>query len=455
MSDTMDPNPSFIAQEAFCFYRISDFYGPAPRFLFYILLVASIATRRHGWLFSALLGAAATYAGTAAIHAFILLAGRPHVPEPVPVSIPYVSPDSKLVSSISSLVTGVTSVMVQPGAVELDTDAILAIVVTGYLVFLPMQCWSRVARRGRARYYLILLWSFLMLLGTICALVLRPDAYHQPRQYMFCQPEFPSDKADTNEGWPEEVASMSKHDGWNSTVWNIFQDRTLWESLADNCFHPCFTTRQILRKPGLLEGVPVGDMSVVRIASHSEIWQSYVYAMVATSTVASVFLLFLDISRYESRVPYANPRNIWKDRNIIFDSMIADIRADHKSDGLLQPARTCGEWCRTIVMRMKIWHSVFLDIIILTVLVSSMLLSPLAAIVFAMWIEWNLTGDGSAEESAKQVAQWAPSVSIGLLLVSAMILQLKYRLATKDEIEEEIEETKTHLKKLEMIVEHK
>ncbi|KAJ5118300.1 hypothetical protein N7526_009937 [Penicillium atrosanguineum] len=77
-----------------------------------------------------------------------------------------------------------------------------------------------------------------------------------------------------------------------------------------------------------------------------------------------------------------------------------------------------------------------------------MIISPLTIIAFVAWIEWWIYNDGPSQEHPQQVGQWSYLVSIALLLVSAVILSLKYKLATKSELDTEIEKTKTHLEKL-------
>jgi Tfp pilus assembly protein PilO len=77
-----------------------------------------------------------------------------------------------------------------------------------------------------------------------------------------------------------------------------------------------------------------------------------------------------------------------------------------------------------------------------------MIISPLTIIAFVVWIEWWINNDGPSQENPQQVGQWSSLVSIALLLVSAAILSLKYRLATTSELDTEIEKTKTHLENL-------
>jgi hypothetical protein len=92
---------------------------------------------------------------------------------------------------------------------------------------------------------------------------------------------------------------------------------------------------------------------------------------------------------------------------------------------------------------------VLADFLILFGLVFSMIISPFTIIAFVAWAEWTIYNDGPAQESPQQVGQWGYLVSIGLLLISAAILTLKYRLATMSELDEEIEKLRVDLEKLE------
>lgn len=152
-----DSLPLFVVQETLCAYPISTVYNSCPRYLYYALLFVSCATRWRGWLADVFLGTAATYAGTAAIQAFILVASRRRIPSATTVSIPLVWNGTDLIDDFPSIVTDETEVPLRPFAQDLDGDAVLAIVVTGYLVFLPLHCWSRSLQYKRSKYAVIVL----------------------------------------------------------------------------------------------------------------------------------------------------------------------------------------------------------------------------------------------------------------------------------------------------------
>lgn len=60
-------SPLFTAQQVVCAYPISDVWASTPRYLYYALLAANLVLRTRSWLVNVFLGAAATYAGAAAI----------------------------------------------------------------------------------------------------------------------------------------------------------------------------------------------------------------------------------------------------------------------------------------------------------------------------------------------------------------------------------------------------
>lgn len=82
-----------------------------------------------------------------------------------------------------------------------------------------------------------------------------------------------------------------------------------------------------------------------------------------------------------------------------------------------------------------------------------MIVSPFTVVAFVIWIEIQISNDGPSEETPSQVGQWAYPVSLALLVISAAILKLKYRLASSVELEREISALKEHLGALEKMKE--
>ncbi|KAJ5618569.1 hypothetical protein N7528_006680 [Penicillium herquei] len=454
--------PLFIAQEALCFYPISTIYDSCPRYLFYALLLASCVTRWTGWLADVFLGAAATYAGTAAIESFILVSSRSKQEDPGPVTIPYLPGNTTLLSSFPQLVTQTDTIFVQPAALELDGDAVMAIVVTGYLVFLPLQSWSRVLTHERARNLLFYLWNILMMAGSICSLVYAANKNESPTQYMFCYPDIPPYQSTTNDGWQDYWRPST----WNNSVWETFSNITKWGEIGDICYNPCFNTTQILRQATTLQSWVPDEGSEV---SHgTKFWDKliyskrYIYSLIILCFILNVILLTFKFLPYQSRIPSAQIVVIWKERGSIWRSFKEELHDSYfftapgteLKQRISRPETPVSVWSRIrpifTIRFMKAFLRVVADVGILFGLVFSMIVSPLTTIAFVAWIEWWIYNDGPSQESPQQVGQWSYLVSIALLLVSAAILTLKYRLASKSELDGEISRLRADLEKLEL-----
>lgn len=458
-------SPLFVAQETLCYYPISTIYNSCPRYLFYALLLATCVTRWTGWVMNVFLGTAAAYAGTAAIQAFIMVSSYQTPQDPGPVDIPYVSANSSLRNEFPSLVTEKDHVVVSPASLELDSDAVLAIVVTGYLVFLPLQCWSRILTHDRARNLLFYLWHALMLAGSICTLVYSAKRQKISPQYMFCFPDLAPYSDTSNDGWQASWRTST----WNDSVWDTFSNISRWNQLGDICFNPCFNTTQILRKPSSLHSATAdGDFHVT--TSHS-FWKKviyshrYIYSLIILCLILNCLLLTYRFLPYRSRIPSAQIMVIWKERKTIWKSF-----KDEVSDAIKLPTNLVNieEDPGPANNKTSVWHRmrqilsrrfirsflhVLVDVTILFGILFSMIVSPFTIVAFVVWIEIQIYNDGPSEETPSQVGQWAYLTSLALLLISAAILKLKYRLASSAELEREIVTVKQHLGNLEKMKE--
>ncbi|OQE25555.1 hypothetical protein PENSTE_c006G09925 [Penicillium steckii] len=460
-------NPLFVAQEALCFYPISTIYDSCPRYLYYALLFVSICTRWTGWLFLTLLSTASVYAGTAAIEAFILVSSPQKFAKPSTVTIPYISDNTSLHNDFPQIVTGTTSVDISPGALELDGDAVLAIVVTGYLVFLPLQCYSRVLTQERARNLLFGLWNLLMLAGGISALIYSKQRSKTPLQYMFCYPEIPPLDQTSSDGWQ----SSWRNSTWNESVWNTFSDINQWGSIGDICFNPCFNSSQILRQSTSLQAwVASADDELDhphRFIDKIIYSKRYIYSLVGISVLFNFVHLIFRWLPYKSHISSKNINVIWRERKIMYDNIKTDLidtfstckaELENEKDTCTTTTTTStGEksssfWKRlrpALTRRyMNVLIHVLADSLILLGILLSMIISPLAIIAFVIWIEWWIHNDGPSQEHPQQVGQWSYLVGIALLMVSAAILALKHRIASDSELENEISRTSETLAKL-------
>ncbi|KAH8694265.1 hypothetical protein BGW36DRAFT_463821 [Talaromyces proteolyticus] len=475
-----DNVPLFVAQEALCYYPISTIYDSCPRYLFYSLLLASCVTRWTGWLADVFLGTAATYAGTAAFQSFILVASPAKQHYPGPVTIPYISSamqqnDTRLSSDdFPALVINADQVMVQPAALELDADAILAIVVTGYLVFLPLQCWSRVLSHNRARNILFCLWNALMLAGSICALVYWPTLQRTPKQYMFCYPDIPPFETTTSDGWQDTWRTST----WNESVWSTFSNMTKFDQLGDICYNPCFNTTQILRQQTSLASAVVSDSyNRQAVGNDNNFWdrviysRRYIYTLIVLCVILNCVLMTLKVLPYRSHIRSVQPVAIWRNRKEILNdlkdnfweavasSKPVDRSRDEENSTSTTATNNAGQKfkirdyiCAVFSVRFaKLWFRFFGDVAILIGLLFSIIISPFTVIAFVVWIEWYIRNDGPSQESPRQVGQWAYLLSIGLLLISAAVLKMKYRVASQTELNYEFEETRKHLEKLQRV----
>ncbi|EAW12027.1 uncharacterized protein ACLA_007870 [Aspergillus clavatus NRRL 1] len=444
-------DPLFIAQEAVCFYPISTIYESCPRYLFYALLLASCVTRWTGWLADVFLGAAATYAGVAAIQSFILVSSPSSPVDPGPVMIPNLPNSTSLWSSFPQLITESDSVMVQPAAMDLDADAVNAIVITGYLVFLPLQCWSRVFSQERIRVILFYLWNILMLAGSICGLVYSNISKNTATQYMFCYPDLPPFDETSSDGWQSSWRTSS----WNNSVWSVLSNSTLWAQLGDICFNPCFNTSQVLRKQTSLN-VWVATSGSELDHPHS-FWgkfvysRRYIYSLIGVTVILNIILLVSRFFPYGSRIPSVQIMDVWKERKAIWSSFREGFLST-KATAIAQPCPALGETdhpsqkgstchqSRSILSRHfnKERLRLLVDSFLLVGLLVSVIISPLTLIAFVIWIEWYIYNDGPPQENPQQVGQWSYLVSIGLLLISALILRWKYCVASTQELDDEI-----------------
>lgn len=481
--------PLFSAQQVVCGYPISDVYASAPRYLYYALLVASLVVRTKGWLAHVFLGAAAAYAGTAAIEAFVLIANQPNVPDAQSITIPFISSSSvdgnATLEALENLITDQSSLDISPAVMEFDIDAILAITVTGYLVMLPVHCWSSTIRNYRARHLLIGVWNVVMLAGSICALILWPslDWNNFPNQYRFCYPEFTDDgETTTSNGWDSELWRGD----WNSTIWNAFANITANLDLSQSCLYPCFNTSQIMRQSSSIEAslnVENSPRTNSNLSNgeykHFDHITDYIYAALALATLTALFLLLLTLTRLNrlTRIPVHKPALLWSARKELWHATKSDVKtlfhsrrayqaisrtprtpanatsnktgSDESNESTAHPSRTPLANRLTAVLRL------LADAFALTILLTATILIPVVNIAFIVWIEWYISKDIVSKETPQQVGQWSPLAAIGLVLVSAAILQARPWIASEIELRSDIERYGEEVRRLEGLLERK
>lgn len=469
--------PLFTAEWVTCAYPVSDLYATCPRYLYYALLVLVFLTQWHSWLANVFLGVVATYAGTAAIEVFILIANKPKIEPPQAVSIHFISPaavpGNETLDQIPDLVTNITSLFVQPATLEYDIDATLAIIVTGYLTMLPMHCWSSAVRESRARHLLTFLWNLLMFAGMICAILLWPTLFDTPLQYRFCYPTLLDTNYVTSDGHYDNSFWI---DDWNTTIWNLFQDFEVAANLNDNCLYPCFNTLQVLRRPSSLVGVVANNTENPRLelalqragmvqpdgsSDRESTLAGLIYAaIIVTTIIMIVFLVFvLSPAQKTTRIPVQRPKELlWSARKEIFHMLWEEFKQGVSTSlqALRSPKSTYFHLRATPIstLRENTWLSIrfLIDITALLTLFIAMILTPATIIVFIIWIERYIYHDLVSSEAPQQVGQWGTVVSVVLILISALVLRLRYVLASNGEVASEIEEVRGHLVVLERLL---
>ncbi|GIK07570.1 hypothetical protein Aspvir_003236 [Aspergillus viridinutans] len=183
-----------------CIYPINGQYALLQRVLYYGLLLFSIVSRKTPWLVAGALGAAMTYAGSAAVHATIL-AG--------------ISRNSLL---------------------DLDCLGIFAIVSVGSLVVTVFFHGSELLRESPARP-VFQYWGLLMVVGTICAVVAMLRDY-------------PS----------EDRCTSIPNDATNATEPILLTSTAQLSLMRFNCTYACFSTQQAFRDPSGIRVVPAGTV---------------------------------------------------------------------------------------------------------------------------------------------------------------------------------------------------
>lgn len=183
-------------------------------------------------------------------------------------------------------------------------------------------------------------------------------------------------------------------------------------------------------------------------------------ALVVTTVIMVVFLVFaLSPARKATRIPVQRPKELlWSARKEISHMLWMEFRQGIKNliSALGSPMKT---WRHISAMSratlkqktLRFWRFV-LDMIALLTLFVAMVLTPMTIVVFIIWIEWYIHHDLVSSEAPQQVGQWGALASVALVLISALVLRLRYILASRGEVESEIKEVREHLVQLEKLL---
>ena len=159
------------------------------------------------------------------------------------------------------------------------------------------------------------------------------------------------------------------------------------------------------------------------------------------------------------RTPIHEPYHLWRHKKKIWRQLRSDMSASWASLRVLcrcpkksqnrhlnretsVPARGPARHGLVATLRLII------DVLALMTLLAGIIISPPLVVAFICWIEWYIRNDGSTNETINQVGQWSPLVSVAVVLFAALVYQLKGKLASADEIRDEIWRTEMHLRKL-------
>lgn len=474
-------NPLFVVQQAVCAYPISDLWATAPRYLYYILLVLTIVVQRCGWLANVFLGVCAAYAGVAALEVFVIAGAYQGLPPSEIVTIPRINSTAQDATTLGLLkgntsqypvmgiVTNTTRLPITPYVYENDTDALTVVLITGFLAMLPMHIWCSVVKQSRARRLLMMIWNVLMLAGSCCTIFLWRTMAGAPPNYRFCYPGY----LDSNQTTADDFLDLDLgRADWNTTVWNTFSNLTVSGGiLGFSCLNPCFNTTQIMRRPSTIissldvnrsfrtKELDISDYEVsdgkVSDTKVLVIMGFIIIFILFTIGVALVLLLFglTPLQKY-TRVPVSQPGELFsissRRRGELLRGFWTDIRrgvpwfcgSTNRADGGRKS-------------RLRRFLGFWLDMSMIGVLLYSCIATPAMIVCFVVGMEWWIRRSFSTDETLHQVGQWSVLASLGLVLISAMILELKCKLATTSEVDEDIKEAQERLKMLQDLKQQK
>ena len=261
-----------------------------------------------------------TYSSTAAVHAIILVLLRKKL-----VAKHYLTEDMVVLVNGTSETdfndgSGDSTLWlpVIPMAWDDDSDPVLAIVGTTFLVFLPMQLWSKTFKKSEAKT-LLLLWSVLLFIGTLSALINSAylDLLSFP-QLRFCPPDANDTFPVTNGGMATlDVSSEMQYTYyWNKTVYDTFPNSS--RRFTNACIYPCFTSSWPLRDA---TEITVVISSYGRQTDDNTEWSLLfvVYALVVSSCLSSLTILAIDVAARHPAPSNATITNIrtWVGNTII------------------------------------------------------------------------------------------------------------------------------------------
>ena len=372
-NDATGNNTSFRTQWIQCAYPISGTYGPTPRYTFYVLAIFTVLMRRSAWIGTAALGSVMVYSATAAVHAIVLVALRTKL---VPADLSnymIVLAEGTTTSGGEGGLGNALWLPVLPMAWDNDGDPVLA--------------WSSTIKRSKAKA-VIFLWSGLLLIGTICALVSAAyvDLWAFP-QLRFCPLDMEDSLPLTNSGSNIAGADWATQNDpyyWNDTVQFSFQNRSLPNlGLPTICLYPCFATQWPLRNPTEIVAISGNTGSV---GDSQTGWSLFfaVYAAVSASGLSGLTVLAISVADW-----------------------LPKGTSSHSRKWMTIPAKK---------RLLAAWHC-YLYVVQFYV----RFLSPIPLAFFVAWIEWYMWTEDPQGETFRHVGQWGSLVAASLVAAGAVI----------------------------------
>lgn len=433
------PNLQFNTQWVTCSYPVSGNYGWSPRYIFYGLILFTISMRKAAWIGTAALGSVMTYSATAAIHGVVLFAIRSKIYQGHGLKEGYYM--EVLVEGVSES-DNTVSLPVLPMVWDGDTDAALAITGTAFLTLLPMQYWSKTFQKSSAKG-LLLLWSGLLLIGSICGLI--DEAYLDfvlfP-QLRFCPPEFNDTLPLTNSGSDTVGMAWDGRDTgyWNTSVYDYFGNSSALQ--AKTCLYPCFGNSWPLRDSTEIVVDKNFDTSTLSTYSNTFAWLNFaVYLFVGTTALSGLTTIVIDMSLkrrkqiktwakfyYGKIFPFLKPAlfvvRLLQTKGSVIARLFCSKSSRSAQSG--QHARrlkatTRAIWDSNSIVGARSICSKLGHIYLRLIDIYAKALSPFAVLFFIGWIEWVMWTSDFSGETFRHIGQWGAVVAALLVIIGAFL----------------------------------
>ncbi|KAK2776532.1 hypothetical protein FQN53_002669 [Emmonsiellopsis sp. PD_33] len=281
-----------------------------------------------------------------------------------------------------------------------DVDAVTAIVVSAFLLLLPLQVLSHTFRDLRWRYKtIVIFWTCLLLAGTISSLIaVAYQLFHLFPQYRFCPPDTADILPMMNHGTLAEVPAWDEQHrySWNRTIQDHFINKTPMNKSSTACLYPCLGVQWPLRDPTdihTIDGLPHRPL----LPLNTSYWIMLVaYVLVAASALSS---LTVAIIKY---APGIIPQDF---REVRLKQSWGQLRETYRA------------WrADTVSLRMLL-----LGIWIFSVSLYTWILTPAALVTIVGYQEYVMWTYDITGESFIHVGQWGTLAAALIVIIAATI----------------------------------